>query len=222
MSAGYALLVNEDDQWMGAPAAAELLGVSVDTVRAMIRSSELPARLERGRYRLYRPDVEKARVKRVGSTRADYVQLSDEDRAALHEVRKAEEQAVDAWKAARARRAKLVVELSRLRRGTGAMADALGVHRATVQDDLREARVPTFHHRQAVPLTGDEQVALREVQAGVVEALDGIDKAAQAREELTRRLLERGGYGVAMAIAHELGRHRSRLLNPRPPRRPRR
>lgn len=221
MSAGYAAVVSDDE--ISTSEAAELLGVSLDTVRGMIRDEKLPARRIRpgGPYVLALADVEKARTDRTAGLRAGPVRLSEADRAALREVRTAEAEADGALEQAFAARAELVARLGRLARGTGAMAEGLGVDRSTVQTILRDAEVPVVHHRRHTALTQAELFELMRVQAGILAARNGVDRAHDAREKLTRRLLDRGGYGVATEVAHELGRHRSRLLSPRGKRRAR-
>lgn len=219
MSAGYAALVSDDE--ISTPEAAEVLGVSLDTVRAMIREDKLPARRLRpgGPYVLAREDVEKARTDRAAGLRAGPVRLSESDRAKLREVRTAEAEADGALERAFAARAALVARLGRALRGTGAMATALGVDRSTVQTILRDADVPVVHHRRHTELTWPEMQALVRAQADIAAARAGVDRAHDAREKLTKRLLERGGYGVATEVAHLLGRHRSRLLSGRGKRR---
>lgn len=221
MSAGYAAVVSDDE--ISTPEAAGLLGVSLDTLRAMIRDEKIPARRLRpgGPYVLARADVEKAATNRTAGLRAGPVRLSDADRAQLREVRGAEAEADGVLEQAYAARAALVTELGRLARGTGAMAEALGVDRSTVQGILRDAEVPVVHHRQHTELMGAELTALRAAQAAITRAREGQDATREAREALTKRLLEAGGYGVATEIAGELGRHRSRLLSPRGKRRAR-
>jgi len=218
MNAGYAALVSDDE--ISTREATELLGVSLDTVYAMIRDGRLPARLVRGgapghgRYVLQRGDVEAARDNLAAGLRVGQERLSEADRADLAEVRAAEAEAVTALERAYAARAALVARLGRKQCGTGAIAKALGVDRSTVQSILREADVPVVHHRQHTELTGREVAQLRRVQADIATAQAGVDKAHEAREALTRELLERGGYGVGSEIATLLGRHRSRLLSP--------
>jgi excisionase family DNA binding protein len=219
MTAGYAALVSDDE--ISTPEAAELLGVSLDTVRAMIREEKLPARRLRpgGPYVLARGAVEQARTDRAAGLRAGPVRLSEADRAKLREVRTAEAEADEALQRAYAARAALVAALGRDQRGTGAMAAALDVDRSTVQAILRDAEVPVVHHRQHTELTDAEVAALQRAQELIAVAKAGVDQAHDAREKLTRRLLERGGYGVATEVAHLLGRHRSRLLSGRGKRR---
>jgi excisionase family DNA binding protein len=223
MSAGYAALVSDDE--LDTRAAAELLGVSLDTVRAMIRSGSLPARLVRGgvpgsgRYVLRRDDVYQAGVSRAVGLRAGQVLLSDTDRAKLAEVRAAEVAAYDELERARTARAYLVAELGRRMRSTAAMAKALGVSISTVQAILRAAEVPVVHHRRHTQLTEFELTQLRAAQSQLAEGKANVDKAHDAREKLTKRLLDRGGYGVGTEIAILLGRHRSRLLSGRGKRR---
>lgn len=219
MNAGYADLVSDDE--ISTPEAAEVLGVSLDTIRAMIREEKLPARRLRpgGPYVLTWSDVEKARTHRAAGLRSGPVQLSEADRAQLRAVRAAEAEADEGLEAARRKRLQLVAKLGRLLRGTGAMAAALDVDRSTVQAILRKADVPVVHHRLHTELTADEVRRLRRAQAAIVEAKDAVDEAHDAREELTKQLLDRGGYGVATEVAHVLGRHRTRLLSPRGKRR---
>jgi excisionase family DNA binding protein len=219
MTAGYADLVSDDE--MGASAAAELLGVSPDTMRAMIRGGKIPARRTRlgGAYVLKAADVEQARITRAAGLRAGRVMLSEKDRAELREVRDAEAAAIAAEALAVAALRALVAELGREKRGTRAMADVLGVDRSTVQAILRDAHVPVVHHRYHTELTGLDRQNLSRAQVAIAKAKATVDKAHAARERLTRTLLERGGYGVASEVAHELGRHRSRLLSRRGKRR---
>lgn len=219
MDAGYAALVKDDE--ISTVEAADLLGVSLDTVRAMTRAGKLPARQLRpgGPYVLKLRDVEQARTDRAMGLRAGPVRLSESDRAKLREVRTAEAEADEVLQRAYAARIELVARLGRLQRGTGAVAAALDVDRSTVQAILRVAEVPVVHHRRHTELTADEVTELRRAQEAIAAALDGVDRAHDAREKLTKRLLARGGYGVGTEIAHLLGRHRSRLLSGRGKRR---
>jgi excisionase family DNA binding protein len=212
MSAGYALLMSDTITTLE---AAEVLGVSLDTVRGMIRDGVLPATRSRrgGPYVLDRRTVEAARDARVASLRSGPVRLTEADRARLRKVREVEELASAGVEKARAARAARVVALGHQQRGTGAMAAALRVDRSVVQDILREAGVPVVHHRRATELTGAEKLHLMTAQAAIAQAVDAQNAARDAREALTRKLLAGGGYGVATEVAHELGRHRSRLLS---------
>jgi excisionase family DNA binding protein len=56
-----------DDRWLDAAAAAELLGVPVRDLMAMIDRGDLPAYRIDGRIRLRRSDVARARDRRPGS-----------------------------------------------------------------------------------------------------------------------------------------------------------
>lgn len=222
MSAGYAAVVSDDE--ISTSEAAELLGVSLDTVRGMIRDEKLPARRIRpgGPYVLALTDVEKAASDRTMGLRAGPVRISEADRAALREVRAAEVEADGAVTASVGQRVALVERLGRLKRRTGEIAAALRMDRSSVQTILRDAAVPVVHHRYATSLTAEEVGELHAVQEAIAEAKAGRDRAIDAREKLTRQLLNRGGYGVATEVAQMLGRHRSRLLSPRGKRRARR
>lgn len=217
MGTSYALLVKDEE--ISTLEAAKLLGVSLDTVRAMIRSGALPARRTRpgpsGSYAVKVADAEKAREQRQQSMslRAGPVQISDQDHERLVKARDAETAAGDAETAALARRAKLVERLGRLQRGTGAMVEALGVARSVVQGILRDADVPVVHHRYATPLTAKEVEQLRAAQQGIVDARARRDEARVAREDVTKQILSRGGYGVRVEVAKILGRHRGRLTS---------
>lgn len=224
MSTSYAAPVtdSEDDTEISTAEAAELLGVSLDTMRALFRDGTVPARRVKvgGTYVAKRSDVEQAREQRAAGLRAGpAVQISEDDRARLREARQADEEAERERKRALYERYSLVAELGRKARGTRAMASALGVSTSTVQGLLREADVPVVHHRQQTPLASAEIEALGRAQRRIDAALANLDEAHDAREALTRELLERGGYGTAVAIAAELGRHRGRLFNPRKRRR---
>lgn len=213
MSAGYALVMSDTITTLE---AAEVLGVSLDTVRGMIRDGVLEATRSRpgGPYVLDPAAVTAARDARLMSLRSGPVRLGEREREQLHAVRDAEAAADLGVRVAREARADYVAWLGRLARGTGAVAAALGVDRSVVQGILREADVPVVHHRRATGLTAEEVAELKVRQQAIATAQAEQDKARTAREKLTRTLLERGGYGVATEIAHELGRHRSRLLGP--------
>ncbi len=223
MSAGYALVVSDEQTGpeIDTPEAAVILGVSLDTMRAMIRDGKIPAVRSRpgGPYVLQREDVEAARTERTASLRAGVVRLSGSDVAALEKVRDDEAIADAAVEKAYEARAELVERLGRLLRGTGAMAEALGVDRSVPQGILRLAEVPVVHHRRHTELTGAERLRLMSAQQIIVEAKAQQDEAREAREALTRRLLAKGGYGVATEVASVLGRHRSRLVSTRGKRR---
>jgi excisionase family DNA binding protein len=223
MSAGYALVVSDEQTGdeISTADAAVALGVSLDTMRAMIRDGKIPARRTRpgGPYVLHREDVENARMRRVAGMRAGVVKLSEADQAALERVRDDEALADREVEKAYQGRAALVERLGRLQRGTGAMAEVLGVDRSVVQGILRLAEVPVVHHQRHTPLTDHEVAQLQEVQLAIGRAKATRDLAVEAREALTRTLLERGGYGVATEVAAVLGRHRSRLVSTRGKRR---
>jgi excisionase family DNA binding protein len=226
MGTSYALRVSDEDASTDADGevntaqAAELLGVSQDTVRAMIRDGTLPARQKQ----LYSParikvsDVEKVRESRTLARRAGPADLTGDDRKEMRAMRQAVEDAEQAVTEAEDVRAALVIQFGHLKRATGAIAKALDVSRSTVQDILRPTDVPVVHWRHTTPLTEQEIEQLRKVQAGVVEARRRRDDVKADRVDLAERMRQFGGYGLVAEIAHELGLHRTRTARRRPAR----
>lgn len=149
MATGYGLLV--PDRELTVADAAEILGVSEDTVRALIRSEQrepgsgLPAiqRRTRGAYYLQEADVQAVKDKRAAGLLAGPVDI-DPVELALLVADEAEARALRAKvKVAENRRNNRAREIrSASGSGYGAvtdMATAVDLHRTVVQRWLREA-----------------------------------------------------------------------------------
>jgi excisionase family DNA binding protein len=123
--------------------AAELLGVSEDTVRALIRAETLPATQQRARggYTVKRADVERVKRDRAAGVLAGPVNIDPAELAALAAD---EREARDLRKRTTAAEKRRNDRARAIRAASGqgygavtAMADALGLHRTTVQRWLK-------------------------------------------------------------------------------------
>lgn len=118
--------------------AAELLGVSEDTVRALIRSEKLPATQQRARggYTMRLADVERVKRDRAAGILAGPVDIDPAELAALaadeREARDLRERTKAAEKRRNDRARRIRAASGRGYGAVTAMADALGLHRTTV------------------------------------------------------------------------------------------
>lgn len=183
MATGYGLLV--PDRELTVADAAEILGVSEDTVRALIRSEQrepgsgLPAiqRRTRGAYYLQEADVQAVKDKRAAGLLAGPVDI-DPVELALLVADEAEARALRAKvKVAENRRNNRAREIrSASGSGYGAvtdMATAVDLHRTVVQRWLREA---VDEQR-----TADLDASAAAAQVAYEQALQSVARARAAR-----------------------------------------
>lgn len=124
---------------MNVAEVAAYMGVSEDTVRALIRGRHLPATQERprGGYTVDEADAERVRADRAAGRLAGPVQLTELDLTRLVDLQRGYLAALDAADDALDARDAFIRSV-RASSGAGygavtAMADALGMHRTAVQ-----------------------------------------------------------------------------------------
>jgi excisionase family DNA binding protein len=121
--------------------AAEILGISEETIRTMVREGELTSRKTGEGTSPWAIPVEE--LERVQLRNRGAVTLTDADLAEAAQVQADFLAAEEAEKAARRRRDEVAARLADKAIGYGAvvrLADAMGVHRTTLSRYIKEGR----------------------------------------------------------------------------------